>query len=99
MERTSASYEYLASLIADYIVNSHQCSNPDLTAALSVLPKTQYGMDLNPLFTGVSSFRPAAAGGELALFELCRIPLVHGWLVDPCSPEYPVLERCGDYDT
>lgn len=33
-------------------------------------------MDLNPLFTGLSSFRPEGSGGELKLFELCNILLV-----------------------
>lgn len=55
-------------------------------------------MDLNPQFTAVSSFRPAGDGGELKLFELAGINLVHGWLVDPNSPEYDVLARAEDYD-
>ena len=56
-------------------------------------------MDLNPLFTGVSSFRPAGHGGELKLFEQAGIKLVHGWLVDPSSTEYKVLSRTQDYDS
>jgi ubiquitin carboxyl-terminal hydrolase MINDY-1/2 len=56
-------------------------------------------MDLNPLFTGISSFRPATDGGELKLFELCKVSLVHGWLADPSAPEYSVLARAEDYDT
>ena len=57
------------------------------------------GMDLNPLFTGCTSFRPAATGGELKLFEQAGVKLVHGWLVDPSSPEYRVLSRTEDYDS
>jgi ubiquitin carboxyl-terminal hydrolase MINDY-1/2 len=39
--RTSASYEYLASLVGDYLVNSREgLSDVDLTAALAVLPST-----------------------------------------------------------
>ena len=56
-------------------------------------------MDLNPLFTGIDSFRPAGEGGELKLFEHAGIQLVHGWLVDPSTPEYNILSRAGDYDT
>jgi ubiquitin carboxyl-terminal hydrolase MINDY-1/2 len=56
-------------------------------------------MDLNPLFTGVTAFRPAANGGELKLFEHAGIKLVHGWLVDPNSPEYQAISRVEDYDT
>lgn len=54
---------------------------------------------MNPLFTGVSSFRPAGSGGELQLFQYAGIELVHGWLVDPSTPEYRVLSRIQDYDT
>lgn len=39
--RISASYEYLASLVADHLVNSREgLSDLDLTAALAVLPST-----------------------------------------------------------
>jgi len=67
--RDTASYEYLSSLVADFLVNgSGDASNADLSAALSVLPSTQEGMDLNPVFTGVSLFHPSGSGGELKLF-------------------------------
>lgn len=56
-------------------------------------------MDLNPLFTGATSFRPAGSGGELKLFEQAGIRLVHGWLVDPDSPEASVLAKTQDYDS
>lgn len=56
-------------------------------------------MDLNPLFTGISAFRPGGEGGELKLFDLAGIKLVHGWIVDPDSQEYPVLSTTEDYDT
>jgi ubiquitin carboxyl-terminal hydrolase MINDY-1/2 len=56
-------------------------------------------MDLNPQFTAVSSFRPAGDGGELKLFDLTGIRLVHGWLVDPDSSEFDVISRVEDYDT
>lgn len=57
-------------------------------------------MDLNPVFTSPSSFRPAGDGGELKLFEFANIKLVHGWLVDPDSQmEYQTVSNIGDYDT
>lgn len=56
------------------------------------------GMDLNPLFTDATSFRPAGDGGALKLFEQADIQLVHGWLVDPDSSEYRVLATTEDYD-
>ena len=56
-------------------------------------------MDLNPLFTSPTAFRPAGDNGALELFEKANIPLVHGWLVDPSSSrEYSVLSETEDYD-
>ena len=57
------------------------------------------GLDLNPVFTDFARFRPAGAGGELKLFEQAGIKLVHGWLVDPHSPEFDVVSRFKDYDS
>ncbi|CCA71587.1 hypothetical protein PIIN_05524 [Serendipita indica DSM 11827] len=96
-DRRSASYEYLAGLVGDYLVNN--VMDVDLDAVFSVLPKTQEGMDLNPLFTSISSFRPAGKGGELKLFDLAGIKLVHGWIADPQSSEFAALSKAEDYDT
>lgn len=61
------------------------------------------GLDLNPLFTSPTAFRPATdtAGAELKLFAQAGIHLVHGWLVHPGSDEAYALEREGinDYDS
>lgn len=57
-------------------------------------------MDLNPLFTGVKSFRPSGtAGDELKLFEQVGIELVHGWLVHPDSTEAEAIMKAADYDS
>ncbi|KDQ58992.1 hypothetical protein JAAARDRAFT_175655 [Jaapia argillacea MUCL 33604] len=97
LDRTTVSYELLSQLVADYLLKN--CSDVDISAALTYMPKTTKGMDLNPLFTGATSFRPAGSGGELKLFEQAGIKLVHGWLVDPDSLEYKVLSKTEDYDT
>lgn len=70
-----------------------------LHSSTRYLQNLSVGLDLNPLFTGISSFRPAGAGGELKLFELAGIKLVHGWLADPDSHEYAALSTTEDYDT
>lgn len=62
------------------------------------------GMDLNPMFADPEKFRPQMrqdlGGGEgLELFLRAKIPLVHGWLVDPSSQEYEAVQRAGDYDS
>ncbi|KAK2497292.1 hypothetical protein MC885_020241 [Smutsia gigantea] len=42
------------------------------------------GLDVNVRFTGVSDFEYTP---ECSIFDLLGIPLYHGWLVDPQSPE------------
>jgi len=56
-------------------------------------------MDLNPVFTSPTAFRPATTGGELALFASAGISLVHGWLIDRDSPEHAAVSRVQDYDS
>lgn len=98
-ERTSVSYEFLSQLVGEFLLLS--CADPgiDISAALSVMPTTTKGLDLNPQFTAVDSFRPGEGGGELQLFSKAGIRLLHGWVVDPESPAASVLSRVSDYDS
>ncbi|KAG5342339.1 hypothetical protein C0989_002810 [Termitomyces sp. Mn162] len=99
--RTTVSYEFLSQLVAEYLLK--HSPNVDISDALSIMPHTQKGLDLNPLFTSSTSFQPAnkTAGGELLLFSQVGIDLVHGWLVDPDSPEARAMreENAEDYDS
>ncbi|KAG9051526.1 hypothetical protein FS837_004036 [Tulasnella sp. UAMH 9824] len=99
-DRKSVSYEYLAQLIADYLVSrtSDDAAIEGLSAALSKLPDLQEGMDINSVWTSSSSFKQLGEGGELKLFHLCGVELVHGWLADPSSQEYEALIKVEDYD-
>ncbi|KIO34702.1 hypothetical protein M407DRAFT_240519 [Tulasnella calospora MUT 4182] len=99
-DRKSVSYEYLAQLIADYLVSrtSDDAAIEGLSAALSKLPELQEGMDINSVWTSSSSFKQLGEGGELKLFHLCGVELVHGWLADPSSQEYEALIKVEDYD-
>ncbi|KAH9050381.1 hypothetical protein EDB83DRAFT_2226688 [Lactarius deliciosus] len=96
-DRKSVSYEFLAQLVGEHILLT--APEVDVSAALSMMPLTTKGMDLNPVFTSATAFRPATTGGELALFASAGITLVHGWLVDPASSEYPAVSHAGDYDS
>ncbi|KAH8987428.1 hypothetical protein EDB92DRAFT_1875632 [Lactarius akahatsu] len=96
-DRKSVSYEFLAQLVGEYILLT--APEVDVSAALSMMPLTTKGMDLNPVFTSATAFRPATTGGELALFASAGITLVHGWLVDPASSEYAAVSHAGDYDS
>ncbi|KAM9776869.1 ubiquitin carboxyl-terminal hydrolase MINDY-1 isoform 1-T8 [Syngnathus typhle] len=52
--------------------------------AMAVLPKLSTGLDVNVRFTSVTDFEYTP---ECIVFDLLDIPLYHGWLVDPQSPE------------
>ncbi|KAG7090070.1 hypothetical protein E1B28_011687 [Marasmius oreades] len=95
--RQTVSYEFLSHLVAEYLLL--HCPEVDVSAALSIMPHTQKGMDLNPLFTGCKLFRPEGLGGELKLFEQVGIDLLHGWVVDPENEEAKVLSKTEDYDS
>ncbi|PFH51113.1 hypothetical protein AMATHDRAFT_143462 [Amanita thiersii Skay4041] len=95
-ERQTVSYEFLSHLVAEYLLTS--APDVDVDASLSVMPNTQKGMDLNPAFTSPTEFHPAGEGKELKLFEQANIRLVHGWLVDPHSPEAEAVAEAQNYD-
>ncbi|XP_028820629.1 ubiquitin carboxyl-terminal hydrolase MINDY-1 [Denticeps clupeoides] len=56
----------------------------NMNDAMAVLPKLSTGLDVNVRFTAVSDFEYTP---ECIVFDLLDIPLYHGWLVDPQSPE------------
>lgn len=56
----------------------------NMSDAMAVLPKLSTGLDVNVRFMGVSDFEYTP---ECIVFDLLDIPLYHGWLVDPQSPE------------
>lgn len=138
-DRPAVSYSYLSSLLGEHLIDvistSQTDDSMDLEAALSILPQTQTGLDVNVCFSSIFGFSvdqapttqasttlvdiagegsasstAAAAGlpnaekqkqrGELALFKLCDVPLVHGWLADEDDKDTwaAVVQRAGDYD-
>uniref|UniRef100_A0A3B4A139 Ubiquitin carboxyl-terminal hydrolase n=1 Tax=Periophthalmus magnuspinnatus TaxID=409849 RepID=A0A3B4A139_9GOBI len=56
----------------------------NMSDAMAVLPKLCTGLDVNVRFTGVCDFEYTP---ECIVFDLLNIPLYHGWLLDPQSPE------------
>ncbi|KAF3706882.1 Ubiquitin carboxyl-terminal hydrolase MINDY-1 [Channa argus] len=56
----------------------------NMSDAMAVLSKLSTGLDVNVRFTGVTDFEYTP---ECIVFDLLDIPLYHGWLVDPQSPE------------
>ncbi|GAA5910122.1 hypothetical protein JCM5296_001964 [Sporobolomyces johnsonii] len=114
--RDSVTYSFLSNLLADYFLRittttpssevpltptSATTTQLSLEAALSILPSTQSGLNLNPQFSRIDGFvsTPSSGAGELALFSLAQIPLLHGWLADPGDQEtYEALREAGNYD-
>ncbi|XP_065713828.1 ubiquitin carboxyl-terminal hydrolase MINDY-1 isoform X2 [Patagioenas fasciata] len=56
----------------------------NINDSMTVLPKLSTGLDVNVRFTGVSDFEYTP---ECIVFDLLSVPLYHGWLLDPQSPE------------
>ncbi|NXS54314.1 MINY1 hydrolase, partial [Brachypteracias leptosomus] len=56
----------------------------NINDTMMVLPKLSTGLDVNVRFTGVSDFEYTP---ECIIFDLLNVPLYHGWLVDPQTPE------------
>ncbi|KAM3595738.1 uncharacterized protein V6R79_001898 [Siganus canaliculatus] len=56
----------------------------NMSDAMAVLPKLSTGLDVNVRFTGATDFEYTP---ECIVFDLLDIPLYHGWLLDPQSPE------------
>lgn len=48
--------------------------------AMEILPKLKTGLDVNIRFTGITDFEYTP---ECIIFDLLRITLYHGWLIDP----------------
>lgn len=118
-DRPIVTYEYLSSLIAEYLLTRPAAiggstsaridgslapvgsgiDGDALTNALSLLPQTQHGLNLNPSFRSNEAFDVQDQKGHLELFELLGIKLYHGFLPDPSSSaSYELLTRAGSYD-
>ena len=51
-----------------------------ISDAIEILPKLQTGLDVNVQFYAVDAFEFTK---DSEVFELLKVPLYHGWLVDP----------------
>ncbi|GAC95137.1 hypothetical protein PHSY_002712 [Pseudozyma hubeiensis SY62] len=105
-DRPVVSYSYLSQLLAEHLltkVTNQGHGGEGLEAALSTLPRTQLGLDVDVGFDSITSFAATAGNdggaGELALFQLCGVQLVHGWLPDPADANtYEAVQAAGSYN-
>jgi len=86
-------------MLANHAMMVHSSSHGDDADSLHYvdellvhIPKFQYGMDVNPKFTqGIAGYEYTA---QITAFDMLRVKLVHGWLVDPQQRE--VYEAIGN---
>ncbi|SDA01483.1 BZ3500_MvSof-1268-A1-R1_Chr10-1g02711 [Microbotryum saponariae] len=96
------SYSDLCSILADHLLQRSNTEgfSASISSALSTLPSTRYGLDLNPRFGSIDGFTPSPA---VSLFKAFEIPLLHGWCVDPDERSGEtwnvVVENGEDYDS
>lgn len=84
-----ASLSDLTNVLANYVLQCSSTTAEDshffFDELLRLIPKLQYGMDVNPKFTaGIMGYEYTQ---ELTCFDLWHVKLVHGWLLDPTSEE------------
>jgi hypothetical protein len=88
-----ASLDNVCNVLADHalLLMDQQEHSFHLNELLTIFPTLQDGMDVNPMFTaGVTGVEYTS---NLTAFEMLRIELVHGWLLDP--QDEPMVELIG----
>lgn len=56
------------------------------------------GLHIDVAFKDIWSFKGTGDAGELAIFQRCGVPLVHGWVADKDSAEFDAVTRAETYD-
>jgi hypothetical protein len=76
-----ASLDDISNVLADQALQNAGEHSFHLNELLTIFPSLQDGMDINPKFTsGVSGMEYTS---HLTAFEMLRVDIVHGWLLDP----------------
>eukprot|EP00980_Cylindrotheca_fusiformis_P009989 scaffold2212_cov143-Cylindrotheca_fusiformis.AAC.7 len=81
--------DQLVNVLAEKILTNTSASDHHIQEVMQVFPTLQFGMDVNPKFTAGPTGVEYTLG--LNAFDLLNIELVHGWLIDPQSPEYTLI--------
>lgn len=81
----AASIDDVVNMLAEYALGHNQSHHHQIDEMLTLFPSLQFGMDVNPKFTG------GPTGVEytqnVTAFELLDVELVHGWLLDSDDKE------------
>jgi hypothetical protein len=88
-----ATLEDVANLLVNQAMQLHGDNDQHIhfvSELLESIPTFQFGMDVNPKFTATGAYEYTA---QLAAFDMMRVKLVHGWLVEPGSDEAQVIGK------
>eukprot|EP00919_Chromeraceae_sp_WS-2016_P044457 GHVR01106078.1.p1 GENE.GHVR01106078.1~~GHVR01106078.1.p1 ORF type:complete len:188 (-),score=54.26 GHVR01106078.1:71-634(-) len=94
IDQKYVTFEQLVTCVANLILtfNKGRRDDPNFTVAaassLDVLPKLNYGLDVNCCFSDCKTFEYT---GEVAIFDLLDITLLHGWVVS--TDEYNIYNN------
>ncbi|CAJ1959877.1 unnamed protein product [Cylindrotheca closterium] len=82
----------LLNVLAEKILTSNTTGNSDhhIQQVMNLFPTLQFGMDVNPKFTEGPTGVEYTSG--LDAFDLLRMEMVHGWLLDPEAPEFCLVK-------
>ncbi|KAH3679086.1 hypothetical protein WICMUC_001282 [Wickerhamomyces mucosus] len=83
----------LLNLLKNIILNNQSLTNEEIQYGLSLLPKLNEGLTINPKFDG--SF---TEDNELIIFKLFGLNLVHGWIISPEDPEFKSVITYNSYE-
>lgn len=94
----AASLDHVCNVLCDHVLKFTSASDDSsqsyhLQELLELFPTLQDGMDINPKLTeGPKGYEYTS---QMSAFDLLRITLVHGWLLDPTEHElHRVVKNC-----
>ena len=97
--RPNIDLQSLIAIVTEKILETataHDTDSPELQkqkqvqleTVLKVIPRLQYGLDVNVMFSSVTGFEFTE---ELTIFDALGIGLYHGWIVDPQDPNHALI--------
>ena len=101
VQRPSIDLQSLIAIVTEKILETATSNDTDspelqkqkqvqLESVLKVIPRLQYGLDVNVMFSGVTGFEFTE---ELTIFDALGIGLYHGWILDPQDPNYDLISN------
>jgi len=81
--------DQLVNVLGEKILLNQTGSDHHIQEVMNLFPTLQYGLDVNPKFTEGPTGVEYTNG--LDAFDLLHMEMVHGWLLDPESPEYSLV--------